>query len=302
MPKKRTARRIVVITALVAVIAFSAFGVSYYDDLVLWSRIRDDFEPLELNEQGFREYRHRDSGIVFVWIPGGSFWMGTPDDVISAQHDERPRHRVRLSPFLIAKTEISRAQWIRVAGVDPWLQEDEKSQRHFSRRGRRISRTTGSRVWTPTGEYAATGRSWGECSAWCARLGWSLPTEAQWEYACRAGTSTNYNFGNEVSTKHANFSEPRPVGELEPNRFGLHDMHGNVAEWCRDSYDKDFYESRESRGKNPIYVRRDSEDRVVRGGSCLGNSPWDGRSAARRQRERQGSDNDLGFRPVISVE
>ena len=264
---------------------------------------RDDLEPLGRNEQGYPEYRHTGTGIVFVALPGGTFWMGSADDDEHARSDEKPRHSVRLRPFLISKYEVSQSQWLAVMGGNP-------------------SRREGADLPVET-------VSWFDCRQFCSETGLSLPTEAQWEYACRAGTSTNFAFGEALSFHSANFGwwekakayeKTRPtvvqdgrtwfvledsplsstvvsVTSFPPNPFGLHQMHGNVFEWCRDVYDAEFYRKPESREVDP-QSRDGSERRAVRGGSCM-QSAERCRSGSRLWLDPSRANYELGFRAVI---
>ena len=110
--------------------------------------------------------------------------------------------------------------------------------------------------------------AWENCEEFCRKTGLSLPTEAQWEYACRARTTTAFAFGDTLTTKQANFASEHPVAvdSFEPNAFGLHNMHGNVLEWCEDFYDPQFYGRPEASHQNPVCTSR-RVARVVRGGS-----------------------------------
>ena len=112
--------------------------------------------------------------------------------------------------------------------------------------------------------------SWDECHEFCRRTGLSLPTEARWEYACRAGTTGDYGGTGKLSEMgwyEGNTGSLHPAGEKEANQFGLHDMHGSVFEWCEDIYDPEFYKSREAGHVNPLCTSGPNEYRVVRGGS-----------------------------------
>ena len=114
-------------------------------------------------------------------------------------------HKVQLSPYLISKYEVTQEQWKRIMGINP-------------------SRSIGDEL--PVHRIA-----WENCEEFCRRTGLSLPTEAQWEYACRSRTTTPFAFGDTLSTKQANFASEHPVAvdSFAPNAFGLHNMHGNVC-------------------------------------------------------------------------
>ena len=206
-------------------------------------------------------------------IPAGEFMMGSPPSEIGREDDEGPPHRVRISrPFYMGKYEVTQAQYEAVMGNDPASPKGAKSP--------------------------FTGASWYDAVEFCKRLSARtgmtvrLPTEAEWEYACRAGTTTVFCFGDTISTDQANYngddaygSGPKgvnrrkttAVGSFSANRFGLYDMHGNVWEWCQDWYDQDYY--RNSPTSDPPGPAN-GQYRVLRGGSWV-HSPWRARSAYR---------------------
>ncbi len=142
--------------------------------------------------------------------------------------------------------------------------------------------------------------SWEDCSEFCNKTKLSLPTEAQWEYACRAGTSTPYAFGETLSEEQANFGgyEMLAVDSFEPNGFGLHNMHGNVSEWCQDVYDAEFYKKPEATQKNPVCTSGSGE-RVFRSGGW-GFAPWLCRSASRHHLRPSSRSAGNGFRPAYN--
>lgn len=161
----------------------------------------------------------------FVLVPAGEFMMGSPDSDLDRFSDEGPQRRVTISsPFYLGKCEVTQAQWRTVMGGNPSSFADGPN-------------------------FPVEKVSWKDAQAFCKRLseltGRSvrLPTEAEWEYACRAGASTRYCFGNgeEELSDYAWFdrnsgTKTHPVGTKRPNACGLHDMHGNVWEWCQDWY------------------------------------------------------------------
>lgn len=208
-------------------------------------------------------------GIVFVWCPPGEYMQGpsrTPRELAAAFRGAReewyadalPRRATRVAGFWMSKTEITRAQWERVMGTAPWAD-------HATEGG-------GTRVpanyvtWDNAVQFA---ESFGRMANVRARLPW----EAEWEYACRAGTESLYSFGDERvgyddhmwhwgNTVRVNEAYPHETALKEPNAWGLHDMHGNVSEWCQDvyrPYGRDAEPPPEPGGPEAI--------RVVRGGS-----------------------------------
>jgi formylglycine-generating enzyme required for sulfatase activity len=145
--------------------------------------------------------------------------------------------------------------------------------------------------------------SWEDCREFCEKTGLEFPTEAQWEYACRAGATGPYSgTGNpdEMGWHHGNSGRTtHPVGGKNPNGFGLHDMHGNVMEWCQDVYDEEFYAKPGATTKDPACTSG-SEARVVRGGSWNSKSMIC-RSALRHWVLPAHRDDFLGFRPSCSL-
>lgn len=242
------------------------------------------FTCIGLNEQGYAEYAHNQTGIVFVSIPGGTFTMGSPTNECGRFADgESPAHEVTLSPFLIGKYEVSQAEWLQFMGNNP-------------------SRFKGDDL--PVEQVTRI-----DCDEFCMVTGLSLPTEAQWEYACRAGTRTPFNFGFKISTSEANIrpwpNDPCaycregiergrtvPVNAFSGNNFGLHNMHGNVHEWCNDWYDPDYYDV------SPVLDPRgpaEGMNGTVRGGSWY-DHPRYGRSAHRGWGAAGETRQDYGFR------
>ena len=164
--------------------------------------------------------------LEMVLIPAGEFLMGSPDSDKDAQSDEKPQHRVRITkPFYLGKYLVTQEQWEAVTGTSP---------SYFKRPKNPVEQV-----------------SWEDCRGFVKKLNgkvgggtFPLPTEAQWEYACRAGSTTRYCFGDEESGLgeyawyEANSdSKTHPVGGMKRNAWGLYDMHGNVWEWCQDWYD-----------------------------------------------------------------
>jgi len=222
-------------------------------------------------------------GMKFVLIPAGEFLMGSRDsaDEVARKgrhlpawyEDEHPLHRVRITkPFYMGIYEVTQAQYERVMGKNP------------------------SRFKGPNNPVEQV--SWNDAVEFCRRLSrkdgaaYRLPTEAEWEYACRAGTTTPFYTGETISTDQANYDgnyaygsgrkgvyreKPLPVGGFPPNAFGLYDMHGNVWEWCGDWCGGKYYaESALDDPRGPAAGKY----RVLRGGSWRGG-PWDARSANR---------------------
>ncbi|MDM0022403.1 formylglycine-generating enzyme family protein [Variovorax saccharolyticus] len=188
-----------------------------------------------------QSYLDKRLNMAFVLVPAGSFRMGAGDQEREAGTSERPRHEVHISrSFYMARHEVTQAQWEMVMEKSPF--EGSRSNPFYDLPG------MAQRLRRP--DQPAT-VSWNEAQAFIARLNakearpvYRLPTEAEWEYAARAGTSTLYSFGDNEKdlANHAWYGEDfvsgatHPVGQKKPNPWGLYDMHGNVWEWASDWY------------------------------------------------------------------
>jgi formylglycine-generating enzyme required for sulfatase activity len=265
-----------------------------------------------------------ESGIVLVLIPGGRFTMGAQSTDPSelnhdplAQPDESAVHEIELSPFFISKFEMSQSQWLRLVGTNPSDYGPHKYESTMNANGQ-----PGSLL------HPVERVSWDQCAQTLGWAGLTLPTEAQWEYACRAGTTTPYWSGAEVQDlqgvanvsdaygkSHGNEHYTRweaalddgqtvhaPIGRYRPNSFGLFDTHGNVWEWCRDAYWPYSNPIREGDGErqssDPLLT---SNSRVWRGGSFAGAAEF-ARSAIRRQSAANKQANGIGVRPARSID
>ncbi|MCU0567211.1 MAG: formylglycine-generating enzyme family protein [Oculatellaceae cyanobacterium Prado106] len=230
-----------------------------------------------------------------VQIPGGSFMMGSPEDEPEHAENESPQHPVTIAPFFMGQFPVTQLQWQFVASLPKILRDLDPDPSRFKGGDRPVERV-----------------SWHEATEFCQRLTqftgkpYRLPTEAEWEYACRAGTTTPFHFGNIITPDVANYDgnysyndspkgeyrkETTPVGHFKlANRFGLFDMHGNVWEWCQDHW-HNSYEGAPDDGS--AWIDSDAEEdasRVRRGGSWIFN-PGSCRSASR-------FDYDAGIRDV----
>ena len=221
--------------------------------------------------QPFTVWSDPATGIPFVWLPGGCFHMGSPPDEPYRDLDESPTHEVCLQGFWMGKYEVTQAQWLQVMGRNPaYFVEQAAGQTALILPVEQVS-------WHDAQEFLqklnATVEPRGR-----AALQFRLPSEAEWEYACRAGTSTPYSFGDDSNLlgeyawhRDNSDAQTHPVGERAPNAWGLHDMHGNVWEWCADSW-HDTYLSAPSDGAARQAESR-AERRVLRGGAW-NNLPW----------------------------
>jgi formylglycine-generating enzyme required for sulfatase activity len=202
-----------------------------------------------------------ESGVEMVRLAGGSFIMGDENEI-----DATP-HEVVLSPFYIDKNLVTQAEYERVMGDNPsrWKAGNNPvEQVRWSDAVRYCNKRSELEGLEPCYDL----ESW-QCNF--AVSGYRLPTEAEWEYACRAGTRTAYYFGDSPAelSRHGWFEDnsggkPHPVGGKEPNPWGLHDMHGNLWQWCNDFYQVDYYQ--QSPEKDPRGPKS-GETKVVRGGA-----------------------------------
>lgn len=248
-------------------------------------------------------------GMQFVRVPAGRFLLGSPDGDESADDDERPHKWVRLTQdFYLGMYEVTQEEFQRVMGENPsWFSPTGG--------GRDLVRGLDTR------RFPVENVSWDEAESFCRKLRdlsrqprafYWLPTEAQWEYACRAGSTTRYAWGDEPDAKRANIrtsSEPRtqPVGSYPPNAWGLYDMHGNVWEWCADRYAAETYRylGRHHLSKygndavDPLGIT-EGTGRVVRGGDYRFNASQ-ARSANRDFTRQTRRDLGNGFRVVMQV-
>ncbi len=243
------------------------------------------------------DLKHVIQGLRMVSIAAGEFEMGSNED-----DREKPIHTVKLDGFEISATPVTQAQYEAVMGVNP---------SHFKEKGQKDA------AGLPVENV-----SWDDAMVFCEQLTkqvkgkskYTLPTEAQWEYACRAGTSTPFNTGENLTTDQGNYDgnypykdnpkgkfvgKTTPVGSYPSNKWGLSDMHGNVREWCLDWYSGEYYSECKEEGivKNPQGPETGS-NRVLRGGSwCSGGQYC--RSAYRSYSSPGFRSDSIGFRLVF---
>jgi formylglycine-generating enzyme required for sulfatase activity len=285
-----------------------------------------------------------------VYIPGGTFLMGSPEG--EGDDDEYPQHQVTVPPFFMAKYPITQAQWKAVANwpkiqrdLDPDCSEFKDTPPTPIERGASgvspqppLESETSSSSPFKGGLGGGSNRpvenvKWYDAVEFCDRLlqctgrPYRLPSEAQWEYACRAGTTTPFYFGETLTSDLANYDgtetyaeEPKgiyrqettPVGQFPPNAFGLYDLHGNVWEWCADPWHENYQgaptqgevwdEQNDNDNRYQIYnvenlvnLLTDEQRRCVRGGSWIYN-PVVCRSAVRFSVRPGSFDDYYGFR------
>ena len=233
--------------------------------------------------------------IEMVKIPDGKFLMGSPDDDTNSFEDEHPQHLVTITSFYMSKTTITEEQWRFVASLPI---KNRSLNTAPSKNGR---------------NHPVINVTWNDCIEFCDRLSllkgkkYRLPTEAEWEYACRAGTATDFFFGDTITESQANFYDEigkeiklMPVGQFPSNDFGLYDMHGNVWEWCQDNWHDD-YNGAPTDGSAWLGNSDELRDyHVIRGSSGFLGS-WNCRSACRGYCYGDNYVRDgVGFRVAIS--
>jgi formylglycine-generating enzyme required for sulfatase activity len=236
-------------------------------------------------------------GMKLVLIPAGKFTMGSPKDEKDRSEDEGPQHEVEITrPFYLSVHEVTQAEYEKVMGTNP---------SSFSATGDGKNKVEGQDM----SRFPVEEVSWNDAVEFCKKLlpeekrnerVYRLPTEAEWEYACRGGASLQpFHYGDSLSSTQANFhsnlGRTTRVGSYEANAFGLYDMHGNVWEWCADWYDTNYYKhSPRKDPKGPATGTR----RVLRGGSW-GYNGGNCRSAYRGNYDPGYRSVGSGFRVVL---
>ncbi|MGJ5674344.1 MAG: SUMF1/EgtB/PvdO family nonheme iron enzyme [Nostochopsis sp.] len=250
--------------------------------------------------QYFQEHLGNNLFVDMVYIPGGTFLMGSPEDELDRESNEGPQHPVALQPFYVSRFPITQAQWKVIAQlpqINRYLNPDPSNFKHSD---------------IPVEKVC-----WYDAIEFCARLSqltghsYRLPSEAEWEFACRAGTTTPFHFGETITSNLANYDgsyiygsgtegpyrqQTTPVGCFQiANAFGLSDLHGNVWEWCADSW----YENYQDAPSDGSIWQFDKSNNchVLRGGAwyCL---PTLCRSAQRHWDQADHAGSGTGFRVV----
>ena len=242
--------------------------------------------------------------LEMVAIAGGTFMMGSPNHELERSSDES-QHTVTVPTFFMGQTPVTQAQWRSVSELPKVRMELQPDPSGFK----------------GNDNYPVEQVSWDESVEFCLRLSnktgreYRLPSEAEWEYACRAGTTTPFHFGETIDAGLANYDgtapvygkgvngpyreTTTPVREFPPSSWGLYDMHGNVWEWCQDDYESD-YNAIPTDGSAYINNKSENAFKVLRGGSWI-NAPEGCRSAYRLNSTRARRSLNLGFRVVCSA-
>jgi formylglycine-generating enzyme required for sulfatase activity len=262
---------------------------------------RWSMERRSLQVEGYRVDLGWGVALTMVKIPAGSFLMGSPKDEPERLEDEGPQHEVALSSFFLAQTPITQAQWRAVAGWQKLERDLEPNPSRFMGANRSVEQV-----------------SWVDALEFCRRLSqrtgqhYGLPREAQWEYACRAGSTTPFHCGATLTSELANYDgnhiygngpkgiyrkQTIDVASFPSNGWGLHDMHGMVREWCEDHWHDSYNFAPGDDQPWLIPAAADDEPRLLRGGSWL-NYPRHCRSASRYSIQPGHAFDCVGFRVV----
>jgi formylglycine-generating enzyme required for sulfatase activity len=252
---------------------------------------------------GFIQDLANDTQLEMMLVPGGTFIMGSPPEELERRDNESPQHSVTVQPFFMGKYQVTQAQWRFVAQLAQVNRELEQDPSNFKGDNRLVEQV-----------------SWEDAVEFCDRLSqytgrtYRLPSEAEWEYACRAGTTTPFHFGETITTDLVNYNgnytygqgskgvyrkETTEVGRFGvANNFGLYDMHGNVWEWCQDDWHND-YEGAPIDGSAWLNNEEGNNGKLLRGGSWNGN-PELCRSAFRNSYNLDRNLYNIGCRVVCS--
>ncbi|MCC5622528.1 SUMF1/EgtB/PvdO family nonheme iron enzyme [Nostoc sp. CHAB 5715] len=281
-----------------------------------------EFEVVTVNAEGepinrtrkraefFRESLGNGVLLEMVAIPGGEFLMGSPENEPERYDSESPQHTVTVQPFFMGKYPVTQSQWAVVAALKKVNIDLNSDPSYFKGANLPVENV-----------------SWDDAIEFCARLSnkaqktYRLPSEAEWEYACRAGRTTPFYFGETITTDLANYrgtdwdyqgtlypgnygqgpkgeyrEQTTDVGKFPPNPFALFDMHGNIWEWCQDGWHKNY---NGAPADGSVWMS-DNNERLLRGGSWDFN-PRYCRSALRYRYARVSRNRDVGFRVVVAA-
>ncbi|NEP57938.1 MAG: SUMF1/EgtB/PvdO family nonheme iron enzyme [Symploca sp. SIO2G7] len=270
-------------------------------DMVTVDNQGQEIERNQSKAYYFTEDLGKGVNLEMVVLPAGSFQMGSPETEEERRNFESPQHRVTVPSFCMGKYPITQAQWQAIAALPPINRELNPNPSQF-----------------PGGNLPVERVSWYDVVEFCTRLSqktgreYRLPNEAEWEYACRGGTTTPFHFGETITTELGNYDgnytyglasqgkyrkQTTPVGSLQvANAFGLYDMHGNVYEWCADHWHKN-YQGVPTDGSVWLTDKDNQSPRILRGGAWNYN-PWFCRAAYRDSLEPDLRSHSIGFRVV----
>jgi formylglycine-generating enzyme required for sulfatase activity len=259
-----------------------------------------------IRKQAGQVRNDNDLKMKLMWCPPGEFMMGTPKSEKQRRKNEDQASVTLTTGFWLGKYEVTHSEWTQVMQTEPW---------------------TGHTYAREGADYPATWVSWNDATEFCRKLTvrereagrlpdeweYALPTEAQWEYACRARSVTRFSFGDNASkigeyawffgnAWHAGeiYSHSYEVGQKKPNTWGLCDMHGNVWEWCRDVYFWKLPGGRDPEVKVNPDEKSKAPSRVMRGGCWLTDAEF-ARSGYRSASEQNYRDECYGFRVALSA-
>ena len=275
-------------------------GIKYLPPLFAFNVVTVNAQAKEIQwERRQAQYFTEDLGnnvtLEMVPIPGGIFLMGSPKTEAEDYDNESPQHEVTVPPFFMGKYPVTQAQWRTVAALPQVNQELKLNPSSFRGDDRPVEQI-----------------SWYEAVEFCDRVSkhtkrhYRLPSEAEWEYACRAGTTTPFHFGKTITPELVNYNAPKgqsrrqttPVGSFNvANAFGLYDMHGNVWEWCADHWHGN-YEGAPTDGS--AWTESNNHYRILHGGSWSVNHILC-RSLCRYSYDQNLRTYDIGFRVVVSA-
>ncbi|PSB05200.1 bifunctional serine/threonine-protein kinase/formylglycine-generating enzyme family protein [Merismopedia glauca] len=300
-----------------------------------------NFEVVRLNNTGeiidkcarqaefFAEHLGGEISLEMVAIPGGTFMMGSPDNEEERNDNESPQHQVTIAPFCMGKYPVTQEQFEAVMNYNPSRLKFHPNNDLFAGIFGIFVGNNSSRFQGNSQKKSVENVSWHEANEFCRKLSektgknYRLPSEAEWEYAARAGTITPFHFGKTVTTEVANYKgidwhyngktyigsygnapkgsfreQTTEVGSFPPNAFGLYDIHGNIWEWCIDFWHEN-YNGAPSDG-SVWESGGDSNSRTLRGGSW-GLNPGNCRSALRYCLNPDNRSDSYGFRVVADV-
>ncbi|RZM79548.1 formylglycine-generating enzyme family protein [Leptolyngbya iicbica] len=296
-------------TAILKPFEFETATIAKQDQRILFGlgpqRTRWQIEKQQGQGRQLVELLGDDLTLEMVWVPSGSFIMGSPTDEPERTSDEGPQHEVAVSSFLIGRYPVTQAQWRFVAGLQ--------------RIQTKLNPGLSNKLLKFEGhDLPVIKVSWNEAQEFCQRLSaytqreYRIPSESEWEYACRAETKTPFHFGEMITTDLANYNgsevynngptgqnrdKTTRVGSFPANKWGISDMHGNVWEWCEDMWHSN-YEGAPIDGS--AWTQSDDKRPVMRGGSWFTFSRGC-RSAYREPANRSGALNYVGFRVCLST-